>query len=819
MDVKSVMTPKFFDFPAIEKPGQVYTSTRGLLEGKPYLNEKTARLYNEVRMLYDTVLKLMFNFRQSGHPGGAISMGPHLIGLFLDSLRYDISRPDDLKNDVVGLSSGHKTNGLYALLTILFEAVKLREPSALPKDALLFKDLLGFRRNVTYHSRLVDQLHPTRLEGHPIPETPFVRIASGASGYAVSQFMGLALNLRERFQGDRPPLVYILEGDGAATTGRYQEALQVAHNLKLGNLALLFDFNNADIDENQVVCRITPEGVKEGHVASWAPEELGRTHGANVISINDGHDFNQIIAGLDAIREMISLNPRFAMGVFYTVKSKCYDPAGGVCGRKFHGAGHKTDSPEYWACQQEFEDYFNVKLPHLPEGSKSRDENESYFLKNLETVLELMKSRTELTDFIAERIFAAKDKIPQNRKTAATDLKPLMEYVPETPIQITPPAELVMPSGKASYREQYVKTVGYINKLTKNAFWVVSADLLSSTLPGITAYLGGKGENYKYAESEFYYGENNRDSRILHGGGITEDANAGLLLGLGALGTYTGVSTSYGAFQSLAHTHVRVSVGPSGSHERELRAPIQIGAFHASLWTGPDGVRTHADPQALSTWWENFPYGSVISLLPIDPNEIYPLMIAAYRKKPVAIVPFIARPDGIAFDREKLGFAPAVEAARGAYILKAAKPGKSHGTVVLQGAGVAKIFIEEVMTNLEEKWNFNLVVIASPELFRMQPSEYQNAVLPYLDADQTRRNSVAITEFTEGTIRPYVDALGLRYSLFSYKPLSQLGKDPNETESVGPYGSGEPEEIFREAGLDAQGQYLAVDSYLTRINR
>lgn len=818
MDLKNAITPKFSAFPALEKPGQLYADTLNLPGGQAYADETAAKLFNEVRIMYDTVVKLMFNFRQSGHPGGAISMGPHLIGLFLDQLRYDIAKPDDLQNDVVGLASGHKTNGLYALLTILFEAVKLRKPELLPQDAILFKDLLGFRRNRTYHSKLVDQLNPARLDGHPVPETPFVRIASGASGYAVSQFIGLALGLREKFQGDRAPRVYILEGDGAATTGRYQEALQIAHNLKLGNLALLFDFNNADIDENQVISRMTPEGLKEGHVTDWTPEELAHTHGGNVVAVKDGHDFSQILAGFHTLEEMLNQSARFAMGVFYTVKSKLYDPAGGVCGRKFHGAGHKTDSPEYWACQQEFETHFNVELPHLPE-TKDRDILEEYFLKNLDVVREVLKTRTELTDFITEKIFAAKDKIPQNRKTAPADLTPLLKDTPDSPIKAVAPANLTAAPGKASFREQYVKTMGYLNQITNNTFWVVSADLLSSTLPGITAFLGGKGEGYKYAESEFYYGENNRDSRILHGGGITEDGNAGLLLGLGSIGTYTGVSTSYGAFQSLAHTHVRVSVGPSGSHERELRAPIEIGAFHASLWTGPDGVRTHADPQALSTWWENFPYGSVISLLPIDPNEIYPLTIAAYRKRPVAIIPFIARPDGVAFDREKLGFAPATEAAKGGYILKAAKPGKVHGTVVLQGAGVAKIFIEEVMPKLEEKWNFNLAVITSPELFRMQSYEYRNMVLPYQDEDQTRRHTVAITEFTEGTIRPYVDALGLRYSLFSYKPVSQLGKDPSETESVGPYGSGEPDEIFREAHLDAQGQYQAVNSYLERINR
>lgn len=801
--------PNYLESVNVKKKGQYFACTKELPAS---LDEKSGKLFEEVRILYDTILKIMFNFRQSGHPGGAISVGPQLIGLFLDTLRYDISDPDNEKNDVVGLASGHKANGLYAILTLLFETVKLRKPELLPKNAILFKDMLGFRRNKTYHSKLVDQLHPTSLEGHPIPETPFVRLASGASGYAAPQFLGLALSLRETFLGDNPPIVYVLEGDGGSTPGRFQETYQCAHNMKLGNIAFLSDFNNANIDENCVVgCSKDGCDVLEGNVTSWTPEELAGTHGGNVITINEGHNFNHVIAGLSLIQDLLKKSPRFTTGVFHTTKSKGYDPMCCVVGRKYHGAGHKPDSPEYFAAQEEFEKHFNATLPRMPQ-SPNQDTIEEYFLKSLDVITNILKTKTDLADFIISKITNAKDAVPKNRKITTTDITPLMKPTQGKSLDpINPPAHLVFKPGKASFREIYVNTVGEIHKLTNGAFWAVSADLLSSTLPGIAKFLGGDNKE------DIYYGENNRSSRLLHGGGITEDANAGLMLGLGAAGRYTGVTTSYGAFQSLAHTHVKVANGPWGSFEREHRIPVQIGAFHASLWTGPDGVRTHADPQALSVWRENFPYRSVISILPMDPNEVFPLFIAAYRAKPVAIIPFIARPDGVVFDREKLGFAPATDAAKGGYVLRTAKPGKVDGTVVLQGAGVAKIFIEKVLPELDKKWNIQVSVITSFELFRMQSQEYRDKVLPYTDKERTRRNSVAITEFTEGTIRAYVDELGLRYSLYSYKVPSQIGKDANENESIGPYGSGEPDEIFIEAHLDASAQFKAVDEYLGEI--
>ncbi len=818
------LSGRFTSFPNWRREGQYYASTAKLQASGPYLDEETDRHFREFRILYDTVIKILFNFRQSGHPGGAISVGPQLCGLFLDVLRYDISRPDDGENDVLGLASGHKANGLYAILSLLFETVRLREPSLLPPDAILFEDLLGFRRNRTYRSRLVDLLHPKALDGHPTPETPFVRIASGASGYAVSQLLGLSLALRERFPGDDPPRVFILEGDGASTTGRFHEAWQAAHNLRLGNVLFLYDYNNACIDEDRVIGTADGGKIRDGRVASWIPEELARIHGGNVVSVEDGHDMNQVLAGLDQLERLLKKSLRFPVGVFHTIKGKGYDPAGGATGRKFHGAGHRMDSPEYFASQREFEEAFNTALPRMPEKPE-RDTVEEHFLKSLETVREVLRVRTDLSDFIFGRIKRAQKRLPRKRRISPADARPLVERVPGIPLDpMKPPEELLLKPGRASFRKQFVEVLGHLHRITKGAIFIISADLVSSTLPDIASRLGAvpggeeTSSDYVYRPRETCYGEDNRQSRILHGGGITEDANSGLALGICAEGHYTALATSYGAFQSLAHTHVRVANAPLDSPERRHRIPAQIGAFHASLWTGPDGVRTHADPQALSTWRENFPYGGVVTLVPIDPAEIFSLLLAAYRARPTAIIPFIPRPDGSCFDRGRLGFSPAEEASRGGYLLRPAREGRVHGTVVLQGAGVAGIFIESVLPELDRRWNLSIAAITSHELFRMQSPGYRDMVLPFSDRERTRRNCLAITEYTEGTIRPYVDETGLRHSLFSYRPPGRGGCDANEKNSAGPYGSGEPGEIFKEACLDAESQFQAVTAYLEKIN-
>jgi len=48
---------------------------------------------------------------------------------------------------------------------------------------------------------------------------------------------------------------------------------------------------------------------------------------------------------------------------------------------------------------------------------------------------------------------------------------------------------------------------------------------------------------------------------------------------------------------------------------------------HAGLKTGEDGP-THADPQALQLLQENFPKGTMITLTPWDPQELWPLVSA-----------------------------------------------------------------------------------------------------------------------------------------------------------------------------------------------
>ncbi len=64
---------------------------------------------------------------------------------------------------------------------------------------------------------------------------------------------------------------------------------------------------------------------------------------------------------------------------------------------------------------------------------------------------------------------------------------------------------------------------------------------------------------------------------------------------------------------------------------------------HAGPMTGEDGP-THACPQPLQLLQDNFAKGSSITLTPWDPQEVWPLLIAALNARPALLAPFVTRP-------------------------------------------------------------------------------------------------------------------------------------------------------------------------------
>src|SRR5664280_1712768 len=102
-----------------------------------------------------------------------------------------------------------------------------------------------------------------------------------------------------------------------------------------------------------------------------------------------------------------------------------------------------------------------------------------------------------------------------------------------------------------------------------------------------------------------------------------------------------------------------------------IRDSMILVCAHTGVKTGEDGP-THADPQSLQLYEGNFPKGTMITLTPWDPQEMWTLITAAFNKRFAVIAPFVTRPNEKIVDRKALGLAPVSAAANGVYLLKAA---------------------------------------------------------------------------------------------------------------------------------------------------
>jgi transketolase len=225
--------------------------------------------------------------------------------------------------------------------------------------------------------------------------------------------------------------------------------------------------------------------------------------------------------------------------------------------------------------------------------------------------------------------------------------------------------------------------------------------------------------------------------------------------------------------------------------------PMILVCAHAGLKTGEDGP-THADPQALQLLQGNFPAKTCITLTPWDPQEMWPLVATALSQRPAVIAPFVTRPNETVPDREALGLSPATAARTGVYALRRARS-KSEGTLVLQGSGVTMAFVTDVLPRLEAAGiDLDVFYVASEELFDALPQAERERIFPEARAQE----AMAITGFTLPTVYRWVtSSWGRACSLHPFRKGHFLG-------------SGQAEGVMREAGLDGDGQYEAIRTYL-----
>ena len=139
-----------------------------------------------------------------------------LAVLYADHLRTHVSDPDDPANDRFVLSKGHAAPVLYSALKAI--------------GAISDEELLTLRR------------FGSPIQGHPapVPELPWVDVATGSLGQGLPIGVGMAFSMR--LDGS-PGRVWVMVGDSEMAEGSVWEAMETASFHQLGGLTAILDLN------------------------------------------------------------------------------------------------------------------------------------------------------------------------------------------------------------------------------------------------------------------------------------------------------------------------------------------------------------------------------------------------------------------------------------------------------------------------------------------------------------------------------------------------------------------------------------------------
>src|SRR4249920_2228970 len=342
-------------------------------------------------------LTLLGNYAQTGHFGGPLAYTPynvavHLAGPELGALRYDYRRPKHPYGDKFMLAGGHCAPTCYALWMILGEALYRRYQATgdrryhvAPDVAMLPVDALGFRRGagalatlLKDHGLADDPLFAQAkvrgirsLAGHAETTDLTNDVNGGPSGIGIATAAGKAAFWD--FVGAPPSLkVLALEGEFAMTEGHAQELKTQALALQVGKrLRILFSYNNAGIDDTLV------GGVIAAKYDRYQIEDQWTSYGWNVFALENGNNYDQIIAALKTMEDWDPADRRPMIVIGRTVKG--YWP-GAVDGKipgygdqlvsyPSHPYAMRMNSEYFVALAETFEKQYDVAFEGIRQGA------------------------------------------------------------------------------------------------------------------------------------------------------------------------------------------------------------------------------------------------------------------------------------------------------------------------------------------------------------------------------------------------------------------------------------------------------------------
>jgi len=724
-----------------------------------HLYDKAAGSFDDwdlVREVIDEAIDLALNYRQSGHPGGSRSKVHLFLSLLLSgAMRWDIRRPWRPFADRFVLSAGHTVPLVYVTLAILNETLRARaerdpDPAfAFPDNgrwALTWEDLLMLRRR-------------GGLAGHAEMEgkTLFLKFNTGPSGHGMPPAAGEAVALK--LAGAEEVKVFVVEGEGGLTPGASHETRNTAWGLGLNNLVFLVDWNDYGIDDTPI-----------HEVVPGTPESWFGAYDWRVTGTMEGSEWAPVTrAVLEAAR---GENPerRPSVAWFKTRKGRGY----GKYDNKSHGSPHAMNSPEFWAVRKAFMERHGVSYEGVDQPAPTdAAEREAQARRNFEVAIGVLRRNTAVVDAISDRLIEVANSVPDRVEGFNLDDREAKIFDDPRITDVTAyPAEMwKQPGEKAPNRAALAAWGSWINAFAKAEYGrplviACSADLADST------NIAGFAKDFGEMPGWGWYQRDTNPRGALLPQQITEFTNAGLMVGLATVNLasdpmksfngFWGACSTYGSFSYLKYGPMRLFSQLAQDCELKLGKVIWV-AGHSGPETAEDS-RTHFGIFATGVT-QLFPEGHVIDLHPWEYNEV-PVVLAAALATDVPIVALhLTRPTVEIPDRAALGMASHFDAARGAYLIRDARPGSpSAGTVYVQGtvttANVVKILPELDRAGI----NVRVVAAISPQLFRRQDATYRDLICSASD----RWDGMAITNRAFKLMTDFVDGpVAKEYSLSS----------------------------------------------------
>ena len=766
--------------------------------------------FDDVAFLTAMNLCLLGNYAQTGHFGGPLAYTPynvacHLAGPDLGGLRYDIREPKFPYADKFMLAGGHCIPTCYSLWMILYEALQ-RQYEATGDDrfavdpavAFLAVDALGFRRGAgALRTLLADHGltdHPLfrqargrgirALSGHAESIDATNDVNGGPSGIGIATAAGKALFWD--YVGAGPdPKVMALEGEFAMTEGHAQELKNIALAQQVGKrLRILLSLNNAGIDDTLI------GGVVKPHYADYDIAQQWVSWGWNVFSVDDGNDFDQVMAALKTMEDWPADDRRPMILVGGTVKG--WWPAaeaGSIGGREqivsypSHPYTLSMNGDYFVTLAESFERRYGVEFAGIRDGVPgTMADRLVQFKTNVDILMSVLDSRGGLREWVAERLVeigGTVDRRPALRIDAAAnpfrDERLRVAKLPTAPcdVAVTNPhsgeqverrISLFLPPGAKKGPRRAISEIGaWLNYVTGGRFMTMAADLSGSI-------------NVEKANLFGHYDPVDNPAGTRLKAAIQEAGNASTIIGLVSQSASVdpdefaglwGVSGTYGAFTPLMYTPARVF------SQMNQDSPFKLGVLH--ILAGHSGPETAADARThfgifAPQVWTLMPRGQVVNLYFWDYNDVAPgyfaaVQLALANKDIGIIVIHVARPDFPVADRSTFADTDLTAASKGLYLIREFdRTTPPLGTVFVQGSSSTMNLVKVLPRLDQDGINVRVAAVISTELFKQQPDAYRRHVFP----DATRYDCMVVSTMTKRVPPiPNLGPLTEEYSLYA----------------------------------------------------